>query len=130
MAGLVAAFIFAVQMLNFPVLPGVSAATCSAARSPRSWSARGSARCASSIVLIVQALVFADGGVTALGLNITNMALLGTAVGYLLIARPAAGAAADAGRARRSPPSSPRWSAWWSRRRASSLQYGSAARPT
>ena len=32
------------------------------------------------------ALVFADGGVTALGLNITNMALLGTAAGYLLIA--------------------------------------------
>ena len=37
------------------------------------------------MVLIVQALVFADGGVTALGLNITNMALLGTAAGYLLV---------------------------------------------
>jgi cobalt/nickel transport system permease protein len=34
-------------------------------------------------VLVVQALVIADGGVTALGLNVVNMALLGTAVGSL-----------------------------------------------
>jgi cobalt/nickel transport system permease protein len=37
-------------------------------------------------VLIVQCLLFADGGLTALGLNVFNMALLGTAAGYLLIA--------------------------------------------
>jgi cobalt/nickel transport system permease protein len=36
-------------------------------------------------VLVVQCLLFADGGLTALGLNITNMALLGTAAAYLLI---------------------------------------------
>lgn len=35
-----------------------------------------------TIVLTVQALLFADGGLTALGANITNMALVGTAVGY------------------------------------------------
>ncbi len=38
-----------------------------------------------SVVLVVQALVFADGGVTTLGLNITNMAIIGTAVAYGLI---------------------------------------------
>ena len=35
-----------------------------------------------AIVLVVQALLFADGGLTALGTNITNMALIGVAVGY------------------------------------------------
>lgn len=45
MAGLVAAFIFAVQMLNFRCCRA-SAVTCSVARSRRSWSGRGSARCA------------------------------------------------------------------------------------
>jgi cobalt/nickel transport system permease protein len=34
----------------------------------------------------VQCLLFADGGLTALGLNVTNMALIGTAAGYLLVA--------------------------------------------
>ena len=36
-------------------------------------------------MLVVQCLLFADGGLTALGLNITNMALLGTAAAYLFI---------------------------------------------
>ena len=35
-----------------------------------------------AIVLIVQSLLFADGGMTALGTNITNMALIGVAAGY------------------------------------------------
>jgi cobalt/nickel transport system permease protein len=35
-----------------------------------------------TIVLVVQSLLFADGGVTALGTNITNMALIGVAAGY------------------------------------------------
>jgi cobalt/nickel transport system permease protein len=38
-----------------------------------------------AVVLVVQSLVFADGGVTALGANITNMALVGAAAGYLLV---------------------------------------------
>jgi cobalt/nickel transport system permease protein len=36
-------------------------------------------------VLVIQCLILADGGLTALGLNITNMALIGTAAGYLFI---------------------------------------------
>ena len=76
-----------------------------------------------SVVLVVQALVFADGGVTALGLNITNMALLGTAAGYLLIALLLRVLPAHAGRAGGHRVRRLAWSAWWSRRRASSCEY-------
>ena len=82
--GLVAAFIFAVQMLNFPVLPGVSGHLLGGALAATLVGPWVGALCV-SVVLIVQALIFADGGLSALGLNITNMALLGTAVGYLVV---------------------------------------------
>jgi cobalt/nickel transport system permease protein len=85
MAGLVAAFIFAVQMLNFPVLPGVSGHLVGGALAAALVGPWVGALCV-SVVLIVQALVFADGGVTALGPNITNMALVGTAVAYAVLA--------------------------------------------
>lgn len=84
MAGLVAAFIFAVQMLNFPVLPGVSGHLLGGALAAVLVGPWVGALCVAT-VLVIQALLFADGGVTALGLNITNMALIGTAAGYLLI---------------------------------------------
>src|SRR5690606_31786896 len=74
MAGLVAAFIFAAQMLNFPVLPGVSGHLVGGALAAVLVGPWIAALCV-SVVLIVQALVFADGGLTALGINITNMAL-------------------------------------------------------
>lgn len=85
MAGLVAAFIFAVQMLNFPVLPGVSGHLLGGALAALLVGPYVGTLCV-SLVLIVQALFFADGGVTALGLNITNMAIIGTFIGYGLIA--------------------------------------------
>jgi cobalt/nickel transport system permease protein len=85
MAGLVAAFIFAVQMINFQVLPGVSGHLLGGALAAMLVGPWVGALCVST-VLIVQCLLFADGGLTALGLNIFNMAILGTAAGYLLIA--------------------------------------------
>ncbi|MBM2619782.1 energy-coupling factor ABC transporter permease [Actinoplanes sp. LDG1-06] len=85
MAGLVAAFIFAVQMLNFQVLPGVSGHLLGGTLAVILVGPWVGAICVST-VLIVQCLLFADGGLTAIGLNITNMALLGTAAGYLLVA--------------------------------------------
>ncbi|HEU5109969.1 MAG TPA: energy-coupling factor ABC transporter permease [Micromonosporaceae bacterium] len=85
MAGLVAAFIFAVQMLNFPVLPGVSGHLLGGALAALLVGPWVGALCV-AVVLVVQALVFADGGVTAVGLNVTNMALVGTAAAYALIA--------------------------------------------
>ncbi|GGL15565.1 hypothetical protein GCM10012284_57760 [Mangrovihabitans endophyticus] len=85
MAGLVAAFIFAVQMLNFQVLPGVSGHVLGGALAAALVGPWVGALCIST-VLVVQCLLFADGGLTALGLNVFNMALLGTAAGYLAIA--------------------------------------------
>ncbi|HEU4422694.1 MAG TPA: energy-coupling factor ABC transporter permease [Pilimelia sp.] len=85
MAGLVAAFIFAVQMLNFPVLPGVSGHLVGGALAAMLVGPWVGALCV-SVVLVVQALVFADGGITAVGLNVTNMALIATASAYALIA--------------------------------------------
>ncbi|AGZ42180.1 energy-coupling factor ABC transporter permease [Actinoplanes friuliensis] len=85
MAGLVAAFIFAVQMLNFQVLPGVSGHLLGGTLAVVLVGPWVGALCVST-VLIIQCLLFADGGLTALGLNITNMAILGTAAGYLLVA--------------------------------------------
>nr|WP_082404511.1 energy-coupling factor ABC transporter permease [Saccharothrix sp. NRRL B-16348] len=82
MAGLVAAFVFATQMLNFPVLPGVSGHLLGGALAAILVGPWVGALCV-TIVLVVQSLFFADGGITALGANVTNMALVGTAVGYL-----------------------------------------------
>ncbi|MET8149361.1 energy-coupling factor ABC transporter permease [Actinoplanes sp. NPDC049668] len=85
MAGLVAAFIFAVQMLNFQVLPGVSGHLLGGTLAVILVGPWVGALCVAT-VLIIQCLLFADGGLTALGLNITNMAIIGTAAGYLLVA--------------------------------------------
>jgi len=81
LAGLVSAFIFAVQMVNFPILPGVSGHLLGGALAAILVGPYTGALCV-AIVLIVQSLLFADGGVTALGTNITNMALIGVAAGY------------------------------------------------
>ncbi|AKK30433.1 cobalamin biosynthesis protein CbiM [Mycobacterium sp. EPa45] len=81
LAGLVAAFIFAVQMINFPILPGVSGHLLGGALAAILVGPYTGILCI-TIVLVVQSLLFADGGVTALGMNITNMALIGVAAGY------------------------------------------------
>ncbi|MGH3876361.1 MAG: energy-coupling factor ABC transporter permease [Actinophytocola sp.] len=81
MAGLVAAFVFATQMINFPILPGVSGHLLGGALAAILAGPWVGALCV-SIVLVVQALVFADGGLTALGANITNMAFIGLLAGF------------------------------------------------
>jgi len=83
MAALVTAFVFAGQMINFPVLPGMSGHLLGgvlAAVLVGPWAGY----LVVAIVLIIQALLFADGGLTALGLNIVNMALIGAVGGYLV----------------------------------------------
>ena len=75
MAGLVAVFIFAGQMLNFPVAAGTSGHLLGGALAAILIGPYTGAL-AVSIVLIVQALLFADGGLTALGLNVINMAFV------------------------------------------------------
>jgi cobalt/nickel transport system permease protein len=76
MAGLVTAFVFAVQMINFPILPGASGHLLGGALVAILVGPWVGSLCI-AIVLAVQALLFADGGLTALGTNITNMALIG-----------------------------------------------------
>lgn len=81
LAGLVAAFVFAVQMVNFPILPGVSGHLLGGALAAILVGPYTGALCI-GIVLVVQSLLFADGGVSALGANITNIALISVAAGY------------------------------------------------
>jgi cobalt/nickel transport system permease protein len=84
LAGLTAAFIFAVQMLNFPVGMGTSGHLMGgtlAAALVGPWTA---VLCV-SVVLVVQAVLFADGGLTALGTNITLMAVVTVAVGWTVV---------------------------------------------
>lgn len=81
LAGLVAAFIFAAQMLNFPVAAGTSGHLLGGALAAVLVGPWTATLCI-SIVLLVQAFLFADGGITALGTNITLMALVGVWVGW------------------------------------------------
>jgi cobalt/nickel transport system permease protein len=81
--GLAAAFLFAAQMVNFPVYAGTSghllgAVLVAALLGP------SAAIVVLTTVLIVQCFLFADGGVLALGANIFNMAIVGGAGGYLI----------------------------------------------
>jgi len=81
LAGLTAVFIFAVQMLNFPVAAGTSGHLLGAVLAAvlvGPWAAT----LALTIVLLIQAFLFADGGLTALGLSVFNMSILAVWVGY------------------------------------------------
>ncbi|MCS7315856.1 MAG: energy-coupling factor ABC transporter permease [Bryobacterales bacterium] len=80
--GVTGAFVFAAQMVNFPLGFGTSshllggmllAVTLGLAPAMVTMTA----------ILVVQALVFQDGGVLALGANVLNMAVAGIAAGYL-----------------------------------------------
>jgi cobalt/nickel transport system permease protein len=81
LAGLVAAFVFAVQMLNFPVASGTSGHLLGGALAAVLVGPAVGAVCV-TVVLAVQALLFADGGLSALGLNVLNMALVTAFGGY------------------------------------------------
>jgi cobalt/nickel transport system permease protein len=75
MMGVLAAFIFAAQMLNFPVAGGTSGHFVGAALAAILLGPWATVLIFSS-VLVVQALVFQDGGLLALGANITNMGII------------------------------------------------------
>ena len=82
-AGLVATFVFAGQMMNFPVGAGTSGHLLGGALAAVLAGPWTAVLCV-SVVLLVQALFIADGGITALGTNITLMALVGVGVGWLV----------------------------------------------
>lgn len=82
LAGLAAAFVFVLQTLNFPVAAGTSGHVIGAALLAvlLGWRL---AMVVLTVVVAVQAIVFADGGISALGLNVLNMAIIGVGVGWL-----------------------------------------------
>lgn len=83
LAGLTAVFVFAAQMINFPVGAGTSGHLIGGALAAilvGPWVGM----LVISVVLVVQALLFADGGLTALGANVLNMAVVATVVGWLV----------------------------------------------
>ncbi|MEU6631445.1 energy-coupling factor ABC transporter permease [Streptomyces parvus] len=81
LAGLVAAFIFAVQMLNFPVAAGTSGHLMGGALAAILVGPCTAVLCL-SVVLLLQGIFFADGGLTALGVNITVMGVVTVVVAY------------------------------------------------
>ena len=83
MAGLTAVFIFAVQMLNFPVAAGTSGHLLGGALA-MVLVGPYAASLAITVVLGVQALLFADGGLTALGLNVFNLSVIAVLISFLV----------------------------------------------
>jgi cobalt/nickel transport system permease protein len=81
LAGLVAAFIFATQMLNFPVASGTSGHLLGGALAAILVGPCTGLLCMATVFL-VQCLLFADGGITALGTNIDLMGLVTVVVGW------------------------------------------------
>jgi cobalt/nickel transport system permease protein len=81
--GATAAFLFAAQMINVPIGPGVSGhlvggALAAALLGP--WRAL----IAMTVVIAIQAVLFQDGGISAIGANIVDMGLAGIAAAYLI----------------------------------------------
>src|SRR4030066_1722072 len=81
--GVLAALIFALQMINFSIPGGTSGHLLGGALSSIVAGPFGGSIIL-SVVFIVQALIFNDGGITALGANIFNMAIIGVMSSYLV----------------------------------------------
>jgi len=80
--GVMGAFVFAAQMINFPVGLGTSGhlvggALLAIVLGP------AAASVVLTAILVIQAFVFQDGGIMALGPNVFNMAIIGVLAGYL-----------------------------------------------
>lgn len=82
MLGLASAFVFAAQMLNFPVFGGTSGHLLGGTLTAVMLGP-GAAVVVMTCVLIVQCLMFSDGGLLALGANVFNMAVVSVCGGYL-----------------------------------------------
>ncbi len=103
LAGLTAAFVFAAQMFNFPVAAGTTGHLLGGALAAVLLGPSVGALVV-TVVVVVQALAFADGGLTALGYNILNMAIVPAFGGFAvyrlfrrLVPRSVPGVAAAAG---------------------------------
>jgi cobalt/nickel transport system permease protein len=80
--GVMGAFVFAAQLINFPVGGGTSAHLVGGALLAFTVGP-AAASIVMTAILATQALIFQDGGLLALGANVFNMAIAGVAAGYL-----------------------------------------------
>lgn len=83
---LTGAVVFALQMLNYPVWNGISGHVIGGVFASAMLGVPGGVLC-TALVLLVQTLLFADGGLLMLGANVFNMAIVGAGVGGLLLAQ-------------------------------------------
>ena len=81
--GVTAAFIFAAQMINFPVVGGTSGHLLGAVLAAILLGPWAGTLVMTSVIA-VQSLLFQDGGLLAMGANIVNMGLVGTIGGYVI----------------------------------------------
>lgn len=84
--GAITALIFALQMMNFPIMNGTSGHLLGGVLAA-SLLGTPFGVLSIAIVVAIQSIVFSDGGVTVLGANILNMAILGAGIGGMLRSR-------------------------------------------
>ncbi len=80
--GFTTALIFAAQMVNFPVTGGTSGHLLGGVLAAIILGSPWLAILSTALVLMIQAVFFADGGITALGANILNISVIGVGVGW------------------------------------------------
>jgi len=84
LTGMMSALIFVLQMINFPVAAGTSGHLLGGALAVIVLGPRLGLICL-SVVVIIQSLLFADGGLSALGVNVLNMAIVTSATSWFIV---------------------------------------------
>ena len=84
LTGMMSALIFVLQMINFPIAAGTSGHLLGGALAVIVLGPSLGIICI-SIVVVIQSLLFADGGLSALGVNVLNMAIITSLTGWLTI---------------------------------------------
>ncbi len=84
LTGMMSALIFVLQMINFPIAAGTSGHLLGGALAVIVLGPRLGLICL-SVVVIIQSLLFADGGLSALGVNVLNMAIVTSATSWFIV---------------------------------------------
>ena len=84
LTGMMSALIFVLQMINFPIAAGTSGHLLGGALAVIVLGPRLGLICL-SVVVIIQSLLFADGGLSALGVNVLNMAIVTCSTGWVIV---------------------------------------------
>jgi len=84
LTGMMSALIFVLQMINFPIAAGTSGHLLGGALAVIVLGPRLGLICL-SVVVIIQSLLFADGGLSALGVNVLNMAIVTSTTSWFIV---------------------------------------------